>query len=253
MSDSTELIQNAAQAGGEEISPLTTVNGINVFNEKSLHAALKQWYALPTDLLETQVDGYIIDLIRGDLLVEIQTGSFSPLKRKLAALVQSHPVRLVFPIPLEKWILTLPSDGAGPARKRKSPKRGRAEHVFAQLVYIPGLLLNDNFSLEVLLTREEEVRQPVQKKHRRSKGWVTTERRLLNVVERRVFQSVSDLAGLLPAGLPGSFTARELANSMRQPVWLAQKAVYCLRLMDALETAGKKGRANLYSRTTSFG
>lgn len=226
-----------------------TVIGINTYNEKSLHAALKQWYAGPSDLIETRVDGYIIDLVRGDQLVEIQTGSFSPLKRKLAALVESHPVRLVFPIPLEKWILTLPAEGEGLTRRRKSPRRGRVEHVFAELVYIPALILSPNFSLEVLLTREEEVRRPVQKKRRRSKGWVTTERRLLEVVDRRVFQSAGDLAALLPAGLPSPFTVRELAAAMRQPDWLAQKAVYSLRGMGALQAAGKKGRATLYIRT----
>jgi hypothetical protein len=226
----------------------STVNGINTYNEKSLHAALKQWYAVPADRLETRVDGYIIDLVRGDLLVEIQTGSFSPLKRKLAALVETHPVRLVFPIPLEKWILTQPDEGAGPARRRKSPKRGQAEHVFAELVYIPGLILHHNFSLEVLMIREEEVRRPVRKKHARSKGWVTTERRLLEVVDRRLFLSASDLAALLPLGLAEPFTVRELARAMCQPVWLAQKAIYSLRRMGALEAAGRKGRATLYSK-----
>lgn len=235
----------------EDFAP--SINGINTYNEKSLHAALKQWYALPTDLLEIRVDGYIIDLVRGELLVEIQTGSFSPLKRKLTVLVETHPVRLVFPIPMEKWILTLPVEGEGRVRRRKSPKRGQAEHVFSELVYLPDLILHPNFSLEVLLTREEEVRRPVPKKHRRSKGWVTTERRLLEVVEQRVFSSVDDLTGLLPIDLAREFTVRELAKTMRQPVWLARKAVYCLRKMNAVQASGKKGRANLYSRTIPAG
>lgn len=226
-----------------------TVNGINTYNEKSLHSALKQWYAGPSDLIETRVDGYIIDLVRGDLLVEIQTGSVNKLKRKLAALVESHPVRLVYPIPLEKWILTLPGEGEEPTRPRKSPRRGQYEHVFAELIYIPALILSPNFSLEVLLTREEEIRCPVKKKHFRSKGWITMERRLLEVVDRRVFQSAGDLAALLPAGLPSPFTVRELAAAMRQPVRLAQKAVYSLRGMGALQAVGKKGRAILYLRT----
>lgn len=223
------------------------VNGINIYNERLLHAALKQWYSKPGDLMETRVDGYVIDLVRGDLLVEIQTSSVNKLKRKLAALVESHPVRLVFPIPLEKWILTLPGEGEEPGRPRKSPRRGRYEHIFAELVYIPALILSPNFSLEVLLTREEEVRRPVKKKYFRSKGWITTERRLLEVVDRRVFASAGDLAALLPAALPDPFTARELATAMRQPAWLAQKALYSLRAMGAIRAAGKKGRANLYS------
>lgn len=230
------------------MSERITVSGINTYNEKSLHAALKQWYAQPGDLMEIRVDGYIIDLVRGDLLVEFQTGSFNALKRKLAVLTETHPVRLVFPIPIEKWIILRQEDGLPGERRRKSPKRGRVEDVFAQLVYIPGLILRDNFSLEIILTREEEVRRAVEKKHRRHKGWVLEERRLLAVVEHHVFNQASELARLLPDRLGDTFTVREVANAARQPVWLAQKMMYCLRAMGVVRAEGKRGRANLYVR-----
>jgi hypothetical protein len=225
-----------------------SASGINIYNEKSLHADLKQWYARAEDLLEIKMDGYIIDLVRGDLLVEIQTGSFSPLKRKLARLLESHTVRLVYPIPAEKWIVMRSwTDGELP-RKRKSPKRGCAEQLFAQTIYIPHLIQNDNFSIEVLFTREEEFRRPVEKKHRRSKGWVTEERRLLDVVGSQVFQTAADLMALLPAGLPEVFSVRDLARAMRQPPTLARKAVYTLREMGLISPVGRKGRALQYSR-----
>jgi hypothetical protein len=223
-------------------------NGINTYNEKSLHASLKQWYAVPGDQLEVRMDGFIIDLVRGDLLVEIQTGSFSPLKRKLAALAKNHPIRLVFPVPLEKWIIRLPQNENDPPQRRKSPRRGRVEHVFQQLVYIPSLINNDNFSLEVLLIQEEEVRRYEANKAWRRKGWVTQERRLLNVVERRVFQTSSDLACLLPDSLSSPFSVREMAKAARQPDWLARKMIYCLKAMGILSVSGKRGRAILYTR-----
>jgi hypothetical protein len=223
-------------------------NGINTYNEKSLHADLKQWYAQPADQLEVPVDGYVIDLVRGDLLVEIQTGSFHPLKRKLAKLAENHPVRLVFPIAQEKWIIRQTEEGAQPSR-RKSPWRGRVEHVFSELVYIPTLLTMENFSLEVLLIREEEVRRFDARKAKawRRKGWVTDERRLVEVVGRREFHTPRDLADLLPPGLPETFTARELAKAMGQPVWLAQKMVYCLKKLELISPNGNKGRAIRYS------
>ena len=230
------------------ISEAPQSNGINTYNEKPLHAALKQVYALPGDQIEVKVDGYIIDLVRGDLLIEIQTGSFSPLKNKLARLVDTHPLRLVYPVPLEKWILTRFPGETQPPRRRKSPKRGCAAHVFAQLIYIPRLMLSSNFTLEVLLTREEEVRHPVLKKHARSKGWTTEEHRLLEVVNRVTFETPEDLLELLPEELVEPFTTRELARAMHQPPRLAQKAVYSLRAMGALVASGKKGRAVLYSR-----
>ncbi len=223
-------------------------NGINTFNEKSLHASLKQWYAGPGDQLEVRVDGYIIDLVRGDLLVEIQTGSVSKLKRKLARLIENHAVRLVFPVALEKWIIRQPTAEGGKPQRRKSPKRGRVEQVFAQLIYIPALLENANFSLEVLLIREEEVRHHENKKAWRRKGWVTDERRLLEVVERRVFHTPQELAGLLPERLESPFTVRDLANAASQPEWLARRMIYCLRAMGLIAIEGKRGNALLYSR-----
>lgn len=233
----------------DAIKPISA-SGINIYNEKPLHAALKQWYARPGDQFEIKMDGFIIDLVRGNLLVEFQTGSFSPLKRKLARLVESHPVHLVYPIPVEKWILMQSPVEGQLVRRRKSPKRGRVDHVFAQMIYIPQLIHHPNFSLEVLLTREEEVRHPAVKKHSRSKGWVTDERRLLEVVDSQIFTSAQDFLSLLPTGLPDAFTARELARAMHQPVRFVYKVVYSLREMGVLTPTGHKGRAMLYSRHT---
>jgi hypothetical protein len=81
------------------------MSGIGLLNEKALHASLKEWYALPGDRFEVPVDGFVIDIVRDDLLIEIQTRNFSAIKSKLTALVHSHRVRLIYPIVQEKWIL----------------------------------------------------------------------------------------------------------------------------------------------------
>ncbi len=44
--------------------------------ERGLHAELKEWLRRPGDLVEGTVWGYRADIIRGDLLIEIQTGNF---------------------------------------------------------------------------------------------------------------------------------------------------------------------------------
>ena len=53
---------------------------IGLLNEKPLHAALKEWYARPEDRFEVSVDGFVIDVVRGNLRVEIQTGNFAAIK-----------------------------------------------------------------------------------------------------------------------------------------------------------------------------
>ena len=59
------------------------MTAIGLLNEKSLHAALKHWYAKPGDLLEFALEGYVVDILRGNHVIEIQTGSFSSIKRKM--------------------------------------------------------------------------------------------------------------------------------------------------------------------------
>lgn len=221
---------------------------ISTFNEKPLHAALKEWYTRPGDQLEVPVGGFIADIVRGDLLIEIQTASFASIKRKLLELTAHHPVRLVYPIARQKWIVKLAEDGHSQLSRRKSPKRGMVEDVFAELVSFPTLLASPNFSLEVLLIHEEEVRRHDPRRAWRRRGWVTHERRLLEVVDQQHFETPADLADLLPPNLPEPFTTSDLAASLPRPRRLAQRMAYCLREMQVIDPVGKQGNTILYVR-----
>ena len=220
--------------------------GIGCLNEKPLHAALKAWYARPGDRLEVPVDGFVIDVVQGDLLVEIQTGNFSAIKSKLRQLTETHPLRLVYPVAREKWLLKR-KDGSQRMTRRKSPQRGRVTDVFWELVSFPRLLLHPNFSLEVVLIQEEEVRRYTGRRRWRRGGWVTEERRLIKVVERHPFESAADVGALLPGDLAAPFTTADLAKRMEIRLKLAQKMAYCLRRMGAIRQVGKRGRAYLYT------
>lgn len=212
--------------------------GIGLLNEKPLHASLKQWYARPGDRFEVPVDGFVIDLVRDDLLIEIQTRNFFSIKSKLTKLTRSHPVRLIYPIVQEKWIVR-------GAVRRKSPKRGRLEDLFWELVSIPQLLSNPNFSLEVLMIRQEEVRRYDGRRSWRRKGWVVEGRQLLDVLDQRLFGHSTDWLKFLPDGLD-AFTAKDLAAGINTRTELAQKMAYCLREGKMIELIGRRGRANLY-------
>jgi hypothetical protein len=217
---------------------------IGLLNEKPLHAALKQWCARPGDAVETVVDGYVIDIVRGDLLVEIQTRNLAKMKMKLAALVASHQVRVICPVAKERWIVK-PAPSGGTTR-RKSPATGRLEDVFAELVSVAGVLPHPNLSVEVLLIREEEARRREPGRHWRRRGWVTQERRLLDVLERRLFEGPADWRPLVPQGL-GAFTASELAEATGMTGTAAQQMAYYLRALGVILLIGRRGRANLYT------
>ena len=220
---------------------------VGLLNEKPLHAALKAWYARAGDRTEVPVDGSFIDIVHDGLLIEIQTRGFAALKRKLEKLVTRHPVRLVYPIASEKWILRLADDGVTLLGRRKSPRRGSEYDLFRELVSFPHLVAHPNFSLEVLLIQEEEVRRRVSRLNWR-RGWDTAERRLLQVVDHRLFVSPADLAALIPKSLDVPFTTDELAETIGRPRRLAQQMAYCLRCMGVLSDVGRQGCAVRYAR-----
>ncbi len=188
----------------------------------------------------------MIDIVRDDLLIEIQTRNFSSINAKLCELARSYEVRLVYPVVQEKWIVRSATGDRGIAVRRKSPKRGRLEDLFWELVSIPKLLSNPNFSLEVLMISAEEVRRYDGKRKKwRSKGWVIEGRRLMDVLDRRLFVKSADWLSFVPDGLQ-SFTTKDLATIADTRRDLAQKMAYCLRHGRMIELIGKQGRANLY-------
>ena len=224
-------------------------NGIGSLNEKPLHAGLKEYCALPGDRFEVPVDRFVIDIVRGDLLIEIQTGNFSSIKRKMGMLTQNHRVRLVYPVAQKKWIIKQSKNGRTKPGRRKSPKRGMIENAFEELVSFPQLMADPNFSLEVLLIHEDEVRRHEPGRKWRRKGWATHERRLISVVEHRLFETPSDIAEYIPDGMDEPFTTSQWSRAADRPVWLTRKMAYCMRKMKAIEKVGKKGNSILYRRT----
>jgi hypothetical protein len=214
-------------------------------NEYSLHLGIKDWYSLPMDRFEVRVDDFVVDIVRGDLLIEIQTRNFSAIKKKLVKLLTTHRVRLVYPIAQLKWIVHVSETGEI-IKRRKSPKKGKLSDLFYELVRTPTLVNAENFSLDVLLIEEEEIRINDGKGSWRRKGVSIKDRRLLNVYGTAFFGCKQDFQMFLPVDLSKQFTNNELAKQNKIPVRLAQKITYCLRKMGTIAVVGKTGKELLF-------
>jgi hypothetical protein len=222
---------------------------IGTLQESSLHASLKRWCAQPGDRLEEVVDGFVIDICRGNLLIEIQTGQFTAVKQKIRRLLPKHAVHLIYPIAQEKWIVRVAADGHTPISRRKSPRRGSFYDLFRELVRLPDALSDPNFSLELLLVKLEEVWCDDGRGSWRRRKWSIRDRRLLAVAEQVQLSNAEDLmARFLPVSLPSPFSSEQLAAAIRQPRSLAQQMAYCLRHLEVIEITGKQGNALLYRK-----
>ncbi len=225
------------------------MSAIGVLREGPLHAAVQALLAQPGDRLEVPVGRFVIDLVRSDgELVEVQTGGFGALGRKLDVLLDEHRIRVVHPVAADRRIVRVDEHGQV-LGSRRSPKRATVVAVFDELVAFPSLLTHPNLTIEVLLLREDHIRraQPTTTRGRtRDPG----ERRLVEVVDRVELRTPQDILAALPAALPlEPFSTRELAALLRCSTMLAQRTLYCLRAIGLVEPAGMRGRAPLHART----
>ncbi len=219
--------------------------GIGVRNEKSLHAALKQWYLRPGDQIEARVDGYIVDIVRDGLLVEIQTHNWSAIRAKLYRLVERHPVRLVYPIARERWIVRIDCRGNTIGR-RKSSRRGEWRDLFQELIYLPQLIRHQNLTLEIVLVQTEEIRRADGRGSWRRRGQSIVDHRLLAVLGTRVFERAEDFLAFLPEDISDEFTNKQLARRLGISIPAAQRMTYCLSKMGLLRAA-RRGRELVYA------
>lgn len=219
-------------------------NQIGQLAESSLHAAIKQYLVRSGDLVETAVGGYIIDIVRGDHLIEIQTRHLYALRPKLDALLPDHTFTIVHPIAAAKWIVREAADGTRISR-RKSPKCALPTEAFVELVRLPDLLPHPRIIIKLLITHQEEYWRDDGGGSWRRRGWSISDRRLLEVVGEVDLLTTTDYLALLPEGLPSPFTNKDVAAGLQCRAAVAQKMTYTLRNMGVVAIVGRQGRTLL--------
>ncbi len=200
------------------------MSAIGTLNEGSLHATLKSHYSQPGDEFEVPLQRFVIDIKRGNQLIEIQTVSFASMGRKLDHLLPDYQVLLVHPIAVATY-LERPGQ-----RPRKSPKRGSIFSLFEELVSVPTLIDHPNLSIEAVLVSVTKT-QVVDPDARRGRGGYRTVNRSLRQIHDTVrFENAADLLQLLPIeDLPDRFTTADMADAAGIPRDMAQRMAYCFR------------------------
>ncbi len=190
--------------------------GIGILQEKPLHATLKWWVDDNPDHHEITLPcGRVADVYDGQRVYEIQTGGFSPLRKKLEVLLPHYPVTVVHPIPRRKYITWINPDTGETTPPRKSPKVGTFAQALRQLIYILPLLGHPN--LTVLLVRMDMEEQRV------ADGWSRDGKRgshravllPLTLEDTLTLTCASDYGALIPDTLPAVFTATEFGRATR--------------------------------------
>ncbi|MEE3283010.1 MAG: hypothetical protein VX311_00385, partial [Planctomycetota bacterium] len=166
--------------------------------EHSIHRQLKSLYVADPQLHEVRIDGYRIDAVDGERLIEIQYGSLGAIRNKIRRLLQSHDVLVVKPLAERKQLLKRDVPEGPVVSQRKSPKKQTLWNLFDDLVHFVDVFPHPRLELEVLMTLQDEYRLPADKKRRVCRGYVVEDRLLAEVTDRSMLRTVDDLMAMLP-------------------------------------------------------
>jgi hypothetical protein len=180
-------------------------------------------------------------------MIEVQTGSFGPLKKKIPRLLLQGPVRIVHPIILRKTIETWDNRGAL-LRRRRSPRKGTAWDLFNALIHAPELPLLRGLSVELALVDVVETRVLDGKGSWRRRGASIADRSITDYHGTLAFNAPRDYRYFLPVKPGEPFTSKILGEKAGIPPDMARKALYVLTRIGLAERLGKDGNAYVYQR-----
>ena len=222
------------------------MKSIGTIKESSLHRDLKFRYVKDGET-EISLGNYVYDGQTEDgELIEVQTGSFGPLKDKISCLSKKNKIRVIYPIIVQRFIELYDTEGKL-LRKRKSPKKGCAWDIFKALVYAPELPLFPGIKLELIFLDIVEKRKDDGKGSWRRKGATIIDRVPLVWYESIILKRLSDYHRFIPIK-EETFTTKDLEAQAGIPRALAQKCLYVLNKMGVTERVGKQGNAYVYQK-----
>lgn len=218
--------------------------GIGTMGEKTLHLALKYYFAPDPETHERPVGGFIADAVTEDGVFEIQTRGLSRLKPKLNAFLPVCPVTVVHPVADPKWVCRVDESGELISR-RKSPKHESVYTAMREIYTLRDYFAEPNFTVCICTVELEEysVRMNA-RKHRK------LDRLPLALRETCFLRSGADFAALLPqTGAP--FSAAELAEMLRAPEMQTRMLISLSARFGVLKEADRNGRTKRWIRCGS--
>lgn len=227
--------------------------GIGTFQEKTVHAVLKNYYAPDENTHEVPIGNYVADIFDGESIWEIQNGNFYKIRAKLDAFLAQYPVTIVYPIPHNKWLIWINEETGELSPKRKSPLTGNAYRAFPELYRIKNYLKNEKLHFIFPLVDMEEYRLLNGWSKDRKKGSRRYDRIPVGLFDEITVEKREDYLQFLPEELPRLFTSKDLARTAKISLKTAQNTLNILNYLDLVEIEGKNGNSYLYRRSSIRG
>ncbi len=222
--------------------------GIGTLGEKTVHAVLKNYLSPDTCCHEIKVKNYYADIYTKDGIVEIQTGNFNKLRKKLSVFLDLTKVTICYPIPATKYLRWVNVDTGEVSAPRKSPKKGTPYMIFPELYKIKDFLSHPNLCIHIILLDLEEYKLLDGWSQDKKKGATKSDKIPLSISTEICIQTLADYDKLIPDTLSDTFTSKDYKKESGLPKSHANTALHILYHIGALKRIGKEGRFYVYSK-----
>lgn len=226
-------------------------HGIGMQQEKTVHAVVKNFEDPDEDHQEIPIEGYIADIYTGQEIIEIQNGNFGKMRGKLETFLPLYPVRIVYPIPHEKWNIWIDPQTGTLGKKNKCARKGHFYMAFQELYRIRPYLADPHLSVELLLIDMEEYRLQDGWSRDGKRGSHRYDRIPLALFDRMLLTCPRDYCQLIPFDLPEPFTAAEFGRSAGIRGSFST-VLQILTQLGVVRRVGKRGNAFLYQVTEDW-
>ena len=220
--------------------------GIGTLSEKTLHAVLKMYYEPDEDNHEVAIDGYFADIYNEHGIIEIQTRQLNKLRDKLSVFLNEYQVRVVYPMPYEKYLSWIEPETGDITSRRKSPKRCSVYDAMFELYKIKAFLKNQNLKVTLLLIDMEEYKLLNGWSYDKKRGSVRYDRIPVGIRKIVELDCPQDYMQFVPEGLEKNFTSADFANAAHIDRQTAASVLAMLNYMEQVKRVGKTGNAYIY-------
>lgn len=243
-------------------------DGIGRLAEKQMHAAIKRYLCPDESKHEILIDGspgfigsataedgkktkkrrFVADVLDKNTIYEIQTGGFSPLRDKIAWILENttYNVMVIHPIAETKWVSTINSKTGNIENRKKSPLKGRVEDIAGELYFFQDFLSSPRFSLVILMMEGEQYKKNMQTDGRKRPRYRKYELIPISLLRAYIFKNTDDYKLFLPDTLPNPFCVKNFSEKTKIRGKEAYSIVKTLMHIGLVEPCGNIGRAAAY-------
>lgn len=220
--------------------------GIGTLGEKTLHSVLKNYYEPHNENHEIKIGSFVADIVGKNGIIEIQTGNFNTMRKKLSAFLEVTDVTIVYPIAQVKWLCWIDKNTSKITKKRRSPKKGVPQDIFYELYRIKSYLKNPNLHFIICMLEITEYRYLNGWSRDKKRGSSRCDRIPSDILNEINIETINDYKKLIPDSLPQTFTSKDFAKECKISIGCSQIALNILNYLGVVKRVSKKGNSYIY-------